>query len=371
MRGGMVLDYDTNASYFGTSFTLASTVIPYVLGRCEFWLFMALHLAITFSYRAGYLVGADESKTTLFIDWNDMKVISAITTFFEVFFTNQTFTRYLHLYDRTRNLLKCVCEFCFETSLHLKSTSQSHIRLATRYFLCSVVLFFSQMKKSEDEKLWAELQRLSLIRPDEQEHLETYDRDMRSLVVLHWAAKVIKLGHKNSAGKAPGNALKNMIDKLVVTHGIQQEVIDTMSLPIPFQYFHLLNLMIVINLLLWAYGMGISESAFAPFVYFFAALIFMGMMELAVQLSDPFGDDETDFPLDRWLREVLEDARTLLESEQPGEDDAFKSLIKGEERLRVSPDMEQRLQAMMSPGFGDRELTTCSTFQHSDDDSSE
>lgn len=363
----MVLDYDTSATYISTSFSWTSTVVPYVLGRLEFWIFMALHLGITSAYRTGYLAGADVSKTTFFIDWNDMKVIAAITTFFEVFFTNQTFSRYLHLYDKTRNLLKCVCEFCFETSLHLKSSSHGHMRLASRYFLCSVVLFFSEMKKGDEDKSWLELQRLSLVRPDEQEHLELYDKDMRSLVVLHWAAKVIKLGHKNSAGKAPGNALKNMIDKLVETHAIQQEVMDTMRMPIPFQYFHLLNLMIVINLLLWAYGMGISESAFAPVVYFFAALIFMGMMELAVQLSDPFGEDETDFPLGKWVQEVLEDARALLESEQPGEENAFKMMIASEERIRVSENMEERLRAMMSPGFGLREGTTL----YSDDEGSE
>merc|ERR1719230_113639 len=103
-----------------------------------------------------------------------------------------------------------------------------------------------------------------------------------------------------------------MIDKLVETRDLQQEVADTMHMPIPFQYFHLLNVMIIVNLLLWAYGMGLTDSVFAPVTYFFAALIFMGMMELANQLSDPFGTDGTDFPTSLWLSETLRRINVII-----------------------------------------------------------
>eukprot|EP00444_Apocalathium_aciculiferum_P059655 CAMPEP_0183596872 /NCGR_PEP_ID=MMETSP0371-20130417/175885_1 /TAXON_ID=268820 /ORGANISM="Peridinium aciculiferum, Strain PAER-2" /LENGTH=43 /DNA_ID= /DNA_START= /DNA_END= /DNA_ORIENTATION= len=43
--------------------------------------------------------------------------------------------------------------------------------------------------------------------------------------------------------------------------------------------------MICANLGLWAYSMGLTDSIFAPVVFFFASLIFIGMMELSSDLS--------------------------------------------------------------------------------------
>merc|ERR1712100_502020 len=118
-------------------------------------------------------------------------------------------------------------------------------------------------------------------------------------------------GHRQSL--ALPNTLKSMIDKLLRCRVLQQEVLDTIELPIPFPYFHLLNVMIAVNLLIWAYGMGITKSVFAPIVYLFSALIFMGMIELAAQLADPFGDDVVDFPVHVWVSELVEDLVMLVQ----------------------------------------------------------
>lgn len=75
-----------------------------------------------------------------------------------------------------------------------------------------------------------------------------------------------------------------------------------MALPIPFQYFHLLSMMIIINLGLWAFAMGLTASWFAPVVYVFCSGTFIGMLQLASQLSDPFGNDAVDFDLHGWIR---------------------------------------------------------------------
>ncbi len=66
-----------------------------------------------------------------------------------------------------------------------------------------------------------------------------------------------------------------------IWHDIK-EIFDPNTVKGIFQYSHLLSTMIVVKLVLWAYGMGLTDSAFAPIVYFFEALIFMGMMELTL-----------------------------------------------------------------------------------------
>ena len=41
----------------------------------------------------------------------------------------------------------------------------------------------------------------------------------------------------------------------------------------------------------------------------------MGVREVAMGMSDPFGDDEVDFPVDDWFQEVLHTCIHLLEFE--------------------------------------------------------
>mmetsp|Transcript_15922 Transcript_15922/g.32322 ORF Transcript_15922/g.32322 Transcript_15922/m.32322 type:complete len:381 (+) Transcript_15922:90-1232(+) len=311
----MAVHYDPEAGYLVTAFRLTNTVVPLVLSHLEFWAFFLLHLAVCWAFRNGYLEGANHPRSFLCLGWNEMKVIAAATTFFEVFYTNQCFSRYNSLYDLSRKMLGNLYDFAFEVRLHLRKSSQSHVRLAARWFTASVILFFYETNSDVSDREWAELLRQGLLKPDEKAFLENFHKHQRSLVLLQWSAEVCRDGC-NSA-KVPANALKSLVDKLLKSRILEQAVVDTIELPMPFQYFHLLNMMVVVNLLLWAYGMGTSASLFAPVTFFFAALIFMGMLELAAALSDPFGDDEVDFPVVDWLNEFLENTIVLLEFDCP------------------------------------------------------
>merc|ERR1711953_717678 len=95
--------------------------------------------------------------------------------------------------------------------------------------------------------------------------------------------------------------LAGLFSKLYHVRECQAEIVALMELPMPFQYFHIMNLMLVLNLILWAYALGLVESYFAPVIFLFVQLMFQGLRELSVALSDPFGDDDTDFPLNEWL----------------------------------------------------------------------
>mmetsp|Transcript_62655 Transcript_62655/g.186753 ORF Transcript_62655/g.186753 Transcript_62655/m.186753 type:complete len:380 (+) Transcript_62655:147-1286(+) len=311
----MALHYDPEAGYLATAFRLTNTVVPEVLSHIEFWLFLALHMSVYVAFRNGYLDGSDEEGSMLHLGWNEMKIISAATTFFEVFYTNQCFARYNSLYSLSRKMLGNLYDFVFEVRLHLRGTSQSHVRLAGRWFTASVVLFFYETNSDVSEREWAELLRQGLIKPDEKEFLSQFHRHQRSLILLQWSADVCRDGCTQA--KAAANVLKSMVEKLLKSRFLEQAVVDTNELQLPFQYFHLLNMMVVVNLLFWAYGMGTTESAFAPVTFFFAALIFMGMLELASALSDPFGDDEVDFPVVNWMNEFLENTIVLLEFDCP------------------------------------------------------
>merc|ERR1719426_78250 len=81
----------------------------------------------------------------------------------------------------------------------------------------------------------------------------------------------------------------------------------------PWQYFHIMNMMIMLNLILWGYSFALEESYFATLIFVFVAAIFMGIRELSVALADPYGDDAADFPLNEWMNQLYLRVRYLCE----------------------------------------------------------
>ena len=105
---------------------------------------------------------------------------------------------------------------------------------------------------------------------------------------------------------------------------IQMEISDILDLPIPFQYFHIMSLMLMVNCTLWSYGMGTYPSYISSVIFFCALLIFMGMRELAAALADPFGEDEVDFPINMWMNEAIRNVQQQLEYEFDLEEELAK-----------------------------------------------
>lgn len=327
----MVYVYDPGAGLIRTVIHLSYTVVPCTILKLEFWLFMGIHILVIYLSRTGVLKGADNKDSVLYVNWEGIHIVTTMTTFFEIFYTNQCYSRYVALYHSTRTMMGHIHDFTFEMRTHFGETAHQHTRVATRFLMASVLLFFFEMNAHVSEREWEELKSLALIDDDEKVFLEKLQDQEMSLVVLHWAASVARLGWLKS--KAPANSLTSMLSKLLGVRGLQQALMDTLNLPVPFQYFHLLNMMVGVNLLLWAYGLGVAESIFSPVVFFFAQLIFMGMMELASQLSNPFGDDEVDFPVNTWLSQFLSTTMTLAEYRFPGAEDGWESALSRQDRL--------------------------------------
>jgi len=160
-------------------------------------------------------------------------------------------------------------------------------------------------------------------------------------MLLQWANDVSVMGFR--AAKAPNNASLVVTTLLMDVNKNMSEIQDLLRLPVPFQYFHLLAVMVSVNMLIWAYGMGLTTSVLIPIVFVFLVLIFVGMMVLASQLADPFGEDEVDFPIRRWVDEFIANQLTLVEDEMPeyktqqdkdsGYSPWWKEIIKSEGQL--------------------------------------
>lgn len=305
--------YDPSASYLATALRYTHTVVPCVLARPTFWLFQALHWSIFCAYRNGYFQDADQRDSPLYVEWRIIQIITSMTTFFEVFYTNNVFSRYIKLYNLSRKIFGDLPNFAFNARVFFGSQQQAMVRLSCRYVVSSVVLFFYELSRTVEEDEWDILVTRNLLSAEDVDYLKgcNFEREQNSLIVLHWAGRA--LGETAVQAGVPATIIKGLIDRLIQMREQQQVIRDTLRLPMPFQYFHVLNMMVVVNLLLWAYGFGVSMSWLSPIGFFFAELIFCGMMELAGQMSDPFGRDEVDFPLNVWFSHALADTGTIIE----------------------------------------------------------
>lgn len=313
--------YDSSDGMLCTAVRFAHTVVPDVLRRWDFWFILALHIALSIAFRTGILRDVEpdfgEHHSVSSISWHDIRVVTAMTTFFEVFYTNQCYARYLLLYTSSRRCLGLVYELILDLRLYLGKHAYLHLRLCSRFALAAIFLgFYEHVGGEVSDREWETMVAQRLLTEKEKEFLCKYQNQQHSQLLLYWAADVAREGL--DLVRAPNNATPLIMGPITHLRHAQQELVDVMGNPIPFQYYHLLNAMVCMNLILWGYAMAIVQSVFATLIYIMASIIFMGMMELANQLSDPFGEDEVDFPLDNWRDGLLECVEVLLTKTYPG-----------------------------------------------------
>lgn len=326
--------YDAGASPVLTALRLTGTVVPAVLRRLDFWLFFGLHMVITYAWFHDLFPGDKDTRVLWEMNWHQAKVMTAVTTFFQVFYTNQCYTRYILLYSTTKKLLVEIVHICLELRLRLHTTCPQHARLISRYTIASVLLFFQHevLTGSRATSNCYDMDTLVLT-AEERSFLDTFG-DHHSLAVMGWACDVWLLAHKQADLHL--TIQKSLQDKQFKALSMMRELLDTLELPIPFQYFHLLNLMVCMNILVWAYVMGACDSVGGTVIFFLCELIFLGLMELSTQLADPFGDDQVDFPILEWLEETVTRCETIMEHELRGADPRnWDKILARETKLEV------------------------------------
>ena len=81
----------------------------------------------------------------------------------------------------------------------------------------------------------------------------------------------------------------------------------------PFPYFHMLNLLLVLNLLLLAYiSVPLCAWPLSSFIVTIMAIYLLGMRAIAIKLADPFGTNRLDFDLESIMRACYSEAVAQL-----------------------------------------------------------
>mmetsp|Transcript_68983 Transcript_68983/g.197880 ORF Transcript_68983/g.197880 Transcript_68983/m.197880 type:complete len:383 (-) Transcript_68983:84-1232(-) len=306
-----MIGYNPNQSYATTALTVSHTVLPAVFTEVTFWLFFIVHFTLWFFKDPMPMVHKNPHCE---VNWSHMEVLVAFSTFFLITYAGDVFHRYFEVYYAVKMLFSGVTDFILEMKFYTKAKNVLWLRLSARYLLAALCIFLNRPLENREKvpaKEYEQLIQRRLLRPEEVAALSDLLRQHAGTVVCHWAARVVHQSFTEMG--MTSNQMRSLLDRILFIRQAQQSVLDTVKSPLPYPYFHLLNLVLLVKLSILAYGYARMNSIFAPIGFFLTELVFCGSMELNSQLADPFGDDDVDFPLRQWLDVFIDRTCDFLE----------------------------------------------------------
>lgn len=258
------------------------------------------------------------------LPWSTAVVGLTLLFFFIVFYGNASYGRFYQLYGHCVGIGGTTMEWVALVKQHsagMREPERSSAQWnAVRFVLAAGHLLYYALHGdglSDDE--WQMIVLRDLLTEGEVEALKAY-KGMKPFLAICWGLDHAKLmfarAHHphlqhNSAASVHAEELMMapMREVAFKMRGHMGQIINLLKQPVPFPYFHLLNCILLVQLLLISYalaGVGSGTGALAPYfsigIMAFITIVLLGMRGLAVQLSNPFGNDAVDFEIEKFLK---------------------------------------------------------------------
>jgi len=293
-------------------FRFRGTTMPHVLLRPSLW-FSIITFSGTMVCRKGWLgVGAKCGDSLPALAPGDLSgTLLPLLTFFLAFYTQECYNRFKTEYinlkrieGNIRSLGICVrVGFkCPERKLAKYDMLELFRYLCAAYYsMCTVVY------GGDNYRLCLEgSHNLGLLSRKEKEALEQIPESVRWYKLLSWAFRhTEQVSHRNLMTEKETCEVHRHI------MAIRQEmntVIHDCEMRVPLGYYHTITFLTVTICLAFSYSVGYSkdiQSDLGILVLMLQLFGFLGMHEVAMQLADPFGDDECDLPVVSYVTKCM------------------------------------------------------------------
>ena len=157
--------------------------------------------------------------------------------------------------------------------------------------------------------------------------------------LVSWAVRATKKAYSMNPHTGESSAeLRGfyVVDLIVDIRRCISNIVNTLAMPIPFPYYHMLTFIMMICYTLFAFAFTTIPLTFSPVLMLIVLLIFTGLRELAAALSNPFGEDDVDFPVNKYMRTLRADFSLM--AGVAGACNATTRVIKGDPDLGLSPE---------------------------------
>jgi len=303
-------------------------VLESVIKRPTFWVMCLFHAIVKYIFSATSLSHGVFDKW--YLAWKPVSCVAAMTTFFLVFYTTECWARYCELYHASLELMGGTYDYLLDMKVYTSRASKEHLRLISRYLSASVAMLFYELHSDSDSNKWHFLRELGLLKQDEVDLLKLKPTTERITILMGWVASVSSEAHAQATElkHCAGGLREGIMKSCWHLRSQQTQLVDDHVFTVPFPYFHLVNTMVLINTMVWAYNFGTAPSLIWSGLFVISTAIFLGMMELASCFADPFGDDDVDFPLAHWLSAWLQQVCSLVECEDEHFDQLYPPCLR-------------------------------------------
>ena len=333
-------DSSTFAGLLQLLFRYQGTMLPLVFGRASFWMLLTVHLVLSSSE----LLVRKSMLHTPFpdVDWNVIKTVTALLTFFIVFYTSQCYSRFVEFYKACVGIGGVVMSWAGLIKVYMPDDNDVRWQIMRLPLASMYVLYYSvnstkdrtgatEENISEDE--WNGMRSHQLLTESEIKALQTYG-GARHFLPMTWALAEVEsvlaaVPPADFGGGDDGPACTSVVPNSEHAKAAVLNTFRTLTLemrgycghitqflkqPVPFPYFQFLVVLIGIDLFLISYGLTTLDFHWllTLFIYVVIQTAFLGLKEVAVAMSDPFGDDDVDFDANAMLQEAYNNALACL-----------------------------------------------------------
>lgn len=342
------------------------TVLPMVTSDPVFWGLIALHVYILRKQRE--LLEQGDSLPEL--DWKASSMLWSLLTFFVVFYGGHCYNRFYVFYGACTGLKGVIGEWAYLIRSHFDGSPAIVKWNMLRLLLGGMEIQLASLGGSDsgggkglDESEWEGIRKHGFLSKNEIATLQKY-KGSKPFLPAVWALAEVRVALKTKLSRAA--AAKAAIDTAVpddsqgsfrslsaakkfgvtaeheaeaallqtpaamaVFEDFEQAVLkfksncgaasNLLKMPVPFAYFHVLKLLLIIAMALTSYALIELEHAqvlISMVVYVIILTIMIGLQAVAVAMSDPFGDDDIDFDLKYFLQAAYDNAVALLTDER-------------------------------------------------------
>lgn len=363
------------------------TVFPMVFSEPMFYLLLAIHAFMLWEEAKAVDRGEYAWPT---LDWKAALVPTSLLTFFVVFYGGNCYTRFYALHSHCVAISGCVSEWAYLIHEHFSDAPSSAKWNMMRLMLGGMQVHYAflggegqrgllgEEVKAVTKNEWRAIRRHNFLSRAEIEKIDEY-RGARYFLPIAWALGEVKVAMKSKLKASKPPALTKPNDPpepsesavllanpgaANVHHRFEEvalrfrqncsQTLAMLRMPVPFAYFHVLKVLIFVSLFIVGYALleleqGHYMLSFA--IYLVICTILIGMQAIAVAMSDPFGDDDTDFDIELFMSEAYDNAIALLCDERETQ---YSRLPAGMENPLGASDaaIENRSWKGLTKGFG-------------------
>ena len=254
-------------------FKWRGTIMPMVLGRPVIWLLMMLHCGLLYVHRRR------PDIELLELPWPVVSVPQALLTFFVVFFSGTCYARYYALYGKCTGVAGAIMCWVGLLRVFFNDASPEQLWNLSRHAVASVYIHYFTLAGAASgggtlitESEWSVVMQRRMLSAEERRGVDAYD-GFKPFLLQEWALQSINEYLATDAKRAGGAAIAPFMAQALALRKNCADTVNLLAQPVPFPYFHVINFMLSVNLVLVAYALCFINSIMTVPLFFIICLV--------------------------------------------------------------------------------------------------